>query len=60
MVINFNKKDLVSFGNYLLSEERENSLKQTNKENENFPVYEDRKREVTHADYCNWMDKMKK
>ncbi|WP_322545011.1 hypothetical protein [Elizabethkingia miricola] len=60
MVINFNKKDLVSFGNYLLSEERENSLKQTNKENENFPSYEDRKREVTHADYCNWMDKMKK
>ncbi|ATL41806.1 hypothetical protein [Elizabethkingia bruuniana] len=60
MVINFNKKDLVSFGNYLLSEERENSIKQTNKENENIPCYEDRKREVTHADYCNWMDKMKK
>ncbi|MDV3882908.1 hypothetical protein CMU04_06195 [Elizabethkingia anophelis] len=60
MVIYFNKKDLIKWGNFLLSEERENSLKQTNKENENLPSYEDRKREVNNEDFLNWMEKMKK
>ncbi|MCL1653796.1 hypothetical protein M2T28_14320 [Elizabethkingia miricola] len=60
MVVYFNRKDLVEFGNYLLSEEREALFKQANKENGNINSYEDRKREVTHADYHNWMDKKKK
>lgn len=41
-----NKKELVSFGNYLLSKERENRISNINKSN------------VTHADYWNWKDTM--
>lgn len=47
MVINFNKKDLVSFGNYLLSQERAERVSEDNAHN------------VTHADYENWMNKQK-
>ena len=36
------KKDLTSFGNYLLSKEREERISDLNKRN------------VTHADYENW------
>lgn len=42
MVTYFNRKDLVSFGNYLLSEERKNQI---SKEGQN---------EVNHADVENW------
>lgn len=42
MVTYYNKKDLVSFGNYLLSEERKKQVSEVNQEN------------VTHADIENW------
>lgn len=38
----YTRADLVSFGNYLLSQERENMVSEINK------------REVTHADLENW------
>lgn len=58
MQSNYNEKDLVSFGNYLLSEERKISYKQ----NPNFPNekrLEERLSEVSHADLCNWTEKQK-
>jgi len=42
MVTYFNKRDLVSFGNYLLSDERKVLTTLQNWEN------------VTHADFQNW------
>lgn len=50
------ESDMVSFGNYLLSKERERKLK-------NSPVsvpYKDRFREVNHADIENWKYKNNK
>jgi len=47
MVTYFNKKDLVSFGNYLLSKERKERTSKENQEN------------VTHADIENWKSKEK-
>lgn len=41
---NLTKKELVSFGNYLLSEERKKRTRPINRKN------------VTHADYCNWKE----
>ena len=58
MQSNYNEKDLVSFGNYLLSEERKISYKQ----NPNFPNeerLEERLSEVSHADLCNCTEKQK-
>lgn len=43
MVTNFNRKDLVSFGNYLLSEKRKSRTSEINHGC------------VTHADVENWM-----
>lgn len=40
----YTKADLVSFGNYLLSPERENLISEINK------------RDVTDADLANWRD----
>jgi len=51
MVTYFNKKDLVSFGNYLLSEERKLRFEQMQSE---IPASE-RMANVTHADIENWM-----
>lgn len=45
MVTYFNKKDLISFGNYLLSCERDEKIMATG--NNNFE-------NVTHADFQNW------
>ena len=56
MVTTFNKKDLVSFGKYLLSEGREKSLKQTNIEGPGALPYEERFRDIHDADIANWMD----
>lgn len=44
MVTYFNKKDLVSFGNYLLSEQRKKLTSEINQDN------------VTHADVENWKE----
>lgn len=54
MVTTFNKKDMVSFGTYLLSKKREQRLKQTNIENPKAEPYEDRYRFVFDADFANW------
>jgi len=52
MVTYFNKKDIISFGKYLLSEERERRVRENP-----IPVhYDDRFREVTHADITNWKE----
>ena len=42
MVTYFNRKDLVSFGSYLLSEKRKSRIGELNQNN------------VTHADIENW------
>lgn len=42
MIVYFEEKDLVDFGNYLLSDERNNNVSDINKQN------------VTHADMENW------
>lgn len=55
----FLRKDLVEFGNYLLSEERKKSFS----ENPNFPngeLLEERLSEVHHADVENFIERNKK
>ncbi|KKN36697.1 hypothetical protein LCGC14_0770850 [marine sediment metagenome] len=48
MVTYFNRKDIVSFGNYLLSQERMKRISEENKD------------KVTQADIENWKEKIKK
>ena len=43
-VTTFSEKELINFGNYLLSQEREERISEENK------------RVVTHADLANWRD----
>lgn len=54
MVTQFNRKDIVSFGEYLLSEERTNRILSDYKEGDGISK-EERLREVYHADVENWM-----
>ena len=60
MVTYFNKKDLVEFGNFLFSEEREKSFSHTTvaAERDGIEIVQtyDRLRTVTHADVCNFID----
>lgn len=60
MVTYFNKKDLVEFGNYLFSEERERSFIHTSAQAAvdgiEFNSSWERLRTVTHADVCNFID----
>lgn len=60
MVTYFNKKDLVEFGNYLFSEEREKSFIHTSAQAAvngiDLISAWDRLRTVTHADVCNFID----
>lgn len=53
------ESEAVDFGNYLLSQERENLLKQSEIENPNSLPYEESKRFVYDADLANWRDKQK-
>lgn len=54
MVTYFNKKDMVSFGRYLLSEERTKLIKTNPPTGKSLSV-EERLREVYHTDYENWL-----
>ncbi len=64
MVTYFNRKDLVSFGSYLLSEKRKARFESSyNKPDENGNVriggslsLEERLKDVHHADVENWID----
>lgn len=49
MVTYFNRKDLVKFGNYLLSKEREETI-----------ISEQCKDQVHHSDIENWIESVKK
>jgi len=55
MVTYFNKKDLVNFGKYLLSEERRELFKQMSEE-----LLEERLKMVHDADVENFLSKQKK
>ena len=59
MVTYFNKKDLVSFGEYLLSDERKEKII-NHPEASKMPPVEERLKQVHHADLCNWFDKVGK
>lgn len=55
MVTTFNKKDLISFGKYLLSEERIQLITDHHQEGSSIPLQE--KLEGVHdADLANWME----
>lgn len=59
MVTYFNRKDLVRFGEYLLSKERRELYKQ----NPNFPnelLLEERLSEVSHSDIENFIENQRK
>lgn len=60
MVTYFNRKDLVSFGSYLLSEKRKNQLKESREEavkNGINPIpLEEAMSEVYSADIENWIE----
>ena len=60
MVTYYNEGDLVKFGKYLLSKEREGSLKQTNIESPKAVPYEDRFRDVHDADIQNFKHTLRK
>ncbi|MEM9836162.1 MAG: hypothetical protein AAF828_06655 [Bacteroidota bacterium] len=59
MVTYFNRKDLISFGQYLMSQERRNRFEAAYKEairsDFDIPPTEERLRHVHHADVENWM-----
>ena len=50
---------MVSFGKYLLSEVREDRLKQSNIVNPTVAPYEDRFRHIYDADLANWKHESK-
>ena len=64
MVTYFNKKDIVEFGNYLFSEEREKSFIHTSAQamtdGIEFNSSWERLRTVTDADIENWMESKRK
>lgn len=65
MVTYFNRKDLVSFGEYLLSEERKRQFAESYKEKirsgvENPLSVEESLAAVHHADIENWMRDQRK
>lgn len=59
MVTYFNRKDLVRFGQYLLSEKRTKSIVENYEELDNIPL-EERLKEVYHSDLENFLESIKK
>lgn len=59
MVTYFNKKDLVKFGEYLLSEKRTNLIKENYSEGDNVSL-EERLRNVYHSDVENFLESIRK
>jgi len=59
MVTYFNRKDLVNFGQYLLSEEREEKIKERYNPEDNISL-DERLREVYHSDVENFLESLKK
>ena len=55
MVTYFNRKDMVEFGNYLLSEKRKMRFR-NHPEAEKMGSLEERLSQVHHADVANWLD----
>ena len=59
MVTYYNRKDLVSFGSYLMSEKRkaryESATKDASKGGFDIAPTEDRLKKVSHADIENWI-----
>ena len=53
----FTETELTKFGQYLLSEERINRIKENYKQNDNISLKE-RLQEVYHADYQNFLNKI--
>ncbi len=60
MVTYFNKKDLVKFGQYLLSEERTKRIVDNYDAKIDNLTIEERLREVYHADVENFIESIKK
>jgi len=60
MVTYFNKKDLVNFGKYLLSDERTNRIKDNYQEGFDNVPYDERIKEVYHADVENFLESIRK
>jgi hypothetical protein len=56
MVTYFNRKDLVSFGNYLLSDKRRKLFEET----ESSLSIDERLKEVHHADVENWKEEIER
>lgn len=56
MVTYFNKKDLVNFGKYLLSDERKESITSYYSEED----HQERLSNVSHADVENFLESIKK
>lgn len=59
MVTTYNMKDMVSFGNYVLSDERR-ELYANHPQADSMPPLEERLKHVSHADVENWKDKKSK
>lgn len=64
MVTYFNRKDLVSFGSYLLSEKRKNLFEESYNQKindgiENPLSVEDSLKNIHHADFKNWIQQQK-
>jgi len=57
MITYFTEKDMVLFGNYLLSQERRERFKQ-HPEFPNNELLEERLSQVHHADFENWKHSM--
>lgn len=59
MVTYFNRKDLVSFGSYLLSEKRKSRFVDSHTEGINSLPVEESLAMVHHADVENWLEEKK-